>query len=168
MLDFSLSVVYSKSVNVDWDLEAFVRENVDDSEEAVTAIQLLAVEYDDDGANEKFRSVMQGTVCTMGSASQRTMRMYKALGLGTVPLGGTIGSLDCHLGGIEGSCSESAACISWNSRSTDSASSSFLIRSLDRTCQNDEIVTYHRLTHFCLLLLTKMMPSAKPAPPQTF
>ena len=114
----------------DWDLEAFVRENVDDSEEAVTAIQLLAVEYDDDGANEKFRSVMQGTVCTMGSASQRTMRMYKALGLGTVPLGGTIGSLDCHLGGIEGSCSESAACISWNSRSTDSASSSFLISCL--------------------------------------
>jgi hypothetical protein len=75
------------------------------------AIQMLAVEYDDDGVNEKFSTVMQGSFCIVGRASDGLQRAYKTLGLGAIPLGGSAGKLDCHIGGIPGSCGESAACI---------------------------------------------------------
>ena len=95
-----------------WDLQEFVEScQLSSEEDILLALQLLTVEYDDDGTNEKFRSLMQGSVCTIGSASQTTQLMYHKLGLGTVPLGGYVGKLDCHIGGTPGSCSERAAVI---------------------------------------------------------
>jgi hypothetical protein len=96
----------------EWDLKDFVESRrLKSEQEKMAALQLLAVEYDEDGVNEKFGSLMQGTTCIIGSASKETQAMYSALGLGTVPLGGTVGSVDCHIGGVPGSCSERAACI---------------------------------------------------------
>ena len=95
-----------------WDLQEFVEScQLNSEEDVMLALQLLAVEYDDDGTNEKFRSLMQGSVCTIGSASKTTQLMYRKLGLGMVPLGGYVGKLDCHIGGTPGSCSERAALI---------------------------------------------------------
>ena len=95
-----------------WDLQDFVEScRLSSEQDVMVALQLLAVEYDDDGANEKFRSLMQGSICTIGSASKTTQLMYQKLGLGTVPLGGFVGKLDCHVGGTPGSCSERAALI---------------------------------------------------------
>jgi hypothetical protein len=95
-----------------FDLQDFVESSQLSAEQDVmAALQVLAVEYDDDGVNENFRSVVQGTVCVIGSAGKTTQQMYRSLGLGSVPLGGTVGKLDCHIGGVPGSCSERAACI---------------------------------------------------------
>jgi hypothetical protein len=98
-----------------WDLQGFVESNQLESEhETITALQLLAVEYDEDGVNEKFTSIMQGTMCVIGCADQKTQQAYQSLGLGTVPLGGAVGRLDCHIGGVPGSCSEVSACIRYD------------------------------------------------------
>jgi len=95
-----------------WDLQEFVESSeLGPEQDSMTAMQMLAVEYDQDGVNEKFRSVVQGRVCIVGSASECTQRQYTSLGLGSIPLGGAVGSLDCHIGGIPGSCSEHSASI---------------------------------------------------------
>lgn len=92
-----------------WDLQDFVESNdIPSEQDKMEALQLLAVEYDDDGINEKFKCIMQGTVCIIGCASQK---MYEELGLGKVPIGGVCGRTDCHIGGVPGSCSETSACI---------------------------------------------------------
>jgi hypothetical protein len=91
-----------------WDLQDFVGSNELTSEQDMEALQLLAVEYDEDGVNEKFKTILQGTLCIIGSASQKT---YESLGLGRVPVGGVCGKNDCHIGGVPGCCSETAACI---------------------------------------------------------
>jgi hypothetical protein len=97
-----------------WDLQGFVEDSLLDSEhDTMSALQLLAVEYDDDGVNEKFASIIQGTVCAIGCADSKTQQAYRDLGFGTVPLGGTVGRLDCHIGGVPGSCSEVSACIQY-------------------------------------------------------
>jgi hypothetical protein len=117
-----------------WDLQNFVTSsNIKSERDAMAALQLLAVEYDESGTNEKFKTVMQGTVCMIGSASKATQQMYKTLGLGNVPLGGTVGRIDCHVGGVPGSCSEFAACI----RYKPSAASNFQFLSLS----DEDIVT---------------------------
>jgi hypothetical protein len=102
---------------VDWDLQEFFEEQQLSSseQESMAALQLLAVEYDEDGINEKFHCLIQGTLCMIGCAGKLTQEMYTTLGLGSVPLGGTVGNLDCHIGGVPGSCSEEAACIQYNS-----------------------------------------------------
>lgn len=80
----------------------------------VSLVQMLAVEYDDDGMNEKFRSVMQGSVCVIGQASKRMLRQYQEIGGGNVGMGCGVGPLDCHIGGIPGTCSPRAACIRYD------------------------------------------------------
>lgn len=117
-----------------WDLQDFVEScHLNSEDDVMLALQLLAVEYDDDGTNEKFRSLMQGSVCTIGSASKTTQLMYRKLGLGTVSLGGYVGKLDCHIGGTPGSCSERAALIRY--KPTESSEFQF-------TCMSDDdIVT---------------------------
>ena len=94
-----------------WDLQDFLESCRMGSERGMVALQLLAVEYDEDGLNEKFRSLIQGSICMIGSASETTQLMKQKLGLGMVPLGGYVGRLDCHVGGTPGSCSDRAALI---------------------------------------------------------
>jgi hypothetical protein len=95
-----------------WDLQDFVEaSHLASEQDTMAALQLLAVEYDEDGVNEKFRSLLQGTSCVLGCAGKTMMKAYKSLGLGTIPMGASAGRLDCHVGGVPGSCSENAACI---------------------------------------------------------
>lgn len=103
---------------VQWDLARFVESQQQhqqlSEQESMTAIQMLAVEYDEDSVNEKFRTVMQGPVCVIGCASPLMLGQVDSLGLtaaATTLLGGTLGRVDCHIGGIPGSCSEEAAVI---------------------------------------------------------
>jgi hypothetical protein len=114
-----------------WDLQDFLASQ--DSGQDMTVIQMLAVEYDEDGVNEKFASVVQGTVCFIGRASEVLQKAYKNLGLGSIPLGGSVGKLDCHVGGVPGSCGEAVACIRYD----PTEESSFRVSCLS----DDDVVT---------------------------
>ena len=94
------------------DLQGFIEASqLGMKHDATTALQLLAVEYGDCGVHDKFTSIVQGTVCVIGCANKKTQEAYRHLGLETVPVGGAVGKLDCHFGGVPGSCSEISACI---------------------------------------------------------
>lgn len=95
----------------EWDAMSVLNRSGLRSQDLDVARQKLAVEYDDGGLNDRFRSCMLGWVCIIGLASPETENSYEALGLGSPPLGGTIGMIDCHIGGAAGSCGENAACI---------------------------------------------------------
>ena len=64
--------------------------------------------------NVQFRSLMQGAPCFIGKASVAVEQAAVALGFYGSELGGTIGEVDCNIGGIGGSCSVTAACISYS------------------------------------------------------
>ena len=55
--------------------------------------------------------LFKGTTTVIGCASARTQRVYESLGLGTAPIGGAVGLIDCHIGGSSQCCSEASACI---------------------------------------------------------
>ena len=97
--------------NMGWSLEDFVEQSVTDESLAMTAVQVLAAEYDEDGVNEKFRAVLQGSVCILGRATDRMAANYRELVGASIILGSGLGDIDCHIGGIPGTCSERAACI---------------------------------------------------------
>jgi hypothetical protein len=117
-----------------WDATAFVASRYFESdEETNSATRALAAEYGRGGFNERFRTLVQGTICILGSASVRTQTVYASLGLGTVPIGGSVGSIDCHIGGTPSSCCEVSASI----RFMPTASGDFQFSALS----NDDIVT---------------------------
>lgn len=98
-----------------WDLRGFLEKNKLDSEhDMVTALQLLAVEYDDEGVNESFKCFLQGTTCVLGCAGRQMQKAHQEVRLGPVPLGGSIGRIDCHIGGVPGSSTEASACLHFN------------------------------------------------------
>lgn len=97
-----------------WNVDAFLSDQSFESHDAMErASHALRNEYEPGGCNETFRTVLQGTRCVLGLASKRTMRAWEALGLGPIPIGGSIGAIDCHIGGRGGSCSEAAATIAY-------------------------------------------------------
>lgn len=95
--------------NIGWSFPDFVYENR--IQEDFSVVQILAVEYDEDGMNEKFQTVIQGSVCIIGQASKKMLRQFEELGGGSVGMGCGVGALDCHIGGVPGTCSPRAACI---------------------------------------------------------
>ena len=101
-----------------WDLWEFVESRgLSDPQDAEAALQLLAVEYDEDnGVNESFSSVIRGTYIVLGNVSETRQKLHNSLGLGAVPLGGTVGGIDCHIGGVPGSCGERAALIEYDGK----------------------------------------------------
>lgn len=97
-----------------WNVEAFLSTQYFDSVQTLqTATAALNDEYGINRFNDSFRTVVQGTVCVIGRASRRTERAWNRLGLGDIPLGGTIGEIDCNIGGLEDTCSETAATIAF-------------------------------------------------------
>jgi hypothetical protein len=59
-----------------WDLQEFVESShLSSEQDLMAALQLLAVEYDDDGVNERFQSFVQGTVCIICNAGKETQQM---------------------------------------------------------------------------------------------
>ena len=117
-----------------WDPEAYIAKRYYESEsDASEAVKILADEYGSGGYNEKFRTLVQGPSCVIGSATAQTRRIYEELGLGPAPVGGAVGAIDCHIGGTPRSCGELAACI----RYLSTTSGDFQFSSLS----GDDIVT---------------------------
>ena len=95
-----------------WMVETFLPKcDFESDEHEARALALLSDEYDDDGFNVSFRTLLQGSVCVLGRASKVTEQACEQLGLGPPVIGGTIGDIDCNIGGAPNSCSESAAVI---------------------------------------------------------
>ena len=83
----------------------------DSDEDAKRAEAALTAQFGTRGDNESFRTLVQGTITTLGCASYRTQRVYTSFNMGAPPIGGAVGSIDCHIGGSPKFCSESAASI---------------------------------------------------------
>jgi len=108
----SAAMLVGIPADIGWSFPDFITEN--GLHEDVSVVQILAVEYDDDGMNENFRSVIQGSVTIVGQASKRMMRQFQEIGGGNIGMGCGVGPLDCHIGGVPGTCSPRAACIRYD------------------------------------------------------
>jgi hypothetical protein len=95
-----------------WNLDDALEKNASQSSliSRQKAEAALNAEYGPTGLNVSFQTRAQGGTTVIGCASRRMVRVYKMLGLGTPPVGGSIGNIDCNIGG-DSSCSESAAVI---------------------------------------------------------
>ncbi len=83
----------------------------DSDEDAKRAESALIAQFGPSENNENFRTLVQGKITIIGCASYRTQRVYTSFNMGAPPIGGAVGSIDCHIGGSPKSCSESAASI---------------------------------------------------------
>jgi len=101
-------------------------------DEPLTSSNSLRNEYGSDGSNIAFRSVVHGAPCFIGRAGRDIEKAVSSIGFPTIEIGGSIGDIDCNIGGINGSCNEIAACISFSV-----SKESFQISA----CNNDDIVT---------------------------
>ena len=97
-----------------WNVETFASMCDFESEdhESITAIS-LAREYETNGYNERFRTVVQSSVCVMGRTGKALEKICRSIGFDSLPLGGPVGKVDCHIGGVAGSCSETAGTIQY-------------------------------------------------------
>eukprot|EP00934_Nitzschia_sp_Nitz4_P002463 Nitzschia sp. Nitz4//scaffold119_size111653//105250//109419//NITZ4_004214-RA/size111653-augustus-gene-0.231-mRNA-1//-1//CDS//3329533908//2453//frame0 len=95
-----------------WDAAAFLQRRYFASETDAQRAETAIEELGPGGENEEFQTLIQGTLTILGCASYRTIRVYASLlGGATPPVGGAIGSIDCHLGGSSKTCGEAAASI---------------------------------------------------------
>ncbi len=99
-----------------WSMDSFfksVRRNIGGNEEALNAA--LESEFGNGGMNTRFRTIIKGFPCIIGKASKHLEEAASTLGFYGAGLGGTIGDVDCNIGGIDGSCREMSAIISYSS-----------------------------------------------------
>ncbi len=62
----------------------------------------------------RFRSLLSGIPCFIGKASLTLEHAVVSLGFYGSELGGTIGRVDCNIGGIGWSCNEISVCVSYS------------------------------------------------------
>mmetsp|Transcript_8344 Transcript_8344/g.18907 ORF Transcript_8344/g.18907 Transcript_8344/m.18907 type:complete len:1392 (-) Transcript_8344:222-4397(-) len=108
---FGAAMLVGLSIDIGWSLEDFIESNIDDEASRMTAVQVLAAEYDEEGVNEKFRCLIQGSVCVLGRATESMVRVFRKLLGSSIVLGSSMGDIDCHIGGLPFTCSRRAACI---------------------------------------------------------
>jgi len=104
------------SVDFGWNMDSFfksVRRNIGGNEEALNFA--LESEFGNGGMNTRFRTIIKGFPCIIGKASKHLEEAASTLGFYGAGLGGTIGDVDCNIGGIDGSCREMSAIISYSS-----------------------------------------------------
>jgi hypothetical protein len=95
-----------------WNIDSIVNKQYFGSDiERSNATTALTAEFGQDGLNQHFRSLVQGRTTVIGCASSRMKRVYASFGMGSPPIGGPIGTIDCNTGGNSKCCSETAACI---------------------------------------------------------
>ena len=95
-----------------WNIDSIVSKQYFGSVgERRNATAALTEEFGEDGLNQQFRSLVTGGTTVIGCASSRMKRVYSSLGMGSPPMGGSIGAIDCNTGGNSKCCSETAACI---------------------------------------------------------
>jgi hypothetical protein len=109
------------------------RRDFDSRDDSKKAEEALDKEFGPQGDNGTFKTLIQGTLSIIGCASYRTQRVYTAFSAGSPPVGGAVGSIDCHIGGSPKTCSESAAAIRYLPTST----SGFQFSALSK----DDVVT---------------------------
>lgn len=100
------------STSFEWSAEFFVqsiRHRIGQNSDLF--LNTLAAEC---SLNNRFRSLIQGTPCFIGKAPKFLEKASGSLGFYGLEFGGTIGHVDCNIGGIEGSCSDNACCISYS------------------------------------------------------
>ena len=102
-----------------WTLETILSSREFGSQDSTKkAEDALYSEFGPQGDNGTFKSLVQGTLTIMGCASFRTRGVYTFFKVGSPPVGGAVGSIDCHIGGNPKACSESAAAIRYLPTST--------------------------------------------------
>ena len=95
-----------------WNIDSILSKQYFGSEsEKRNATEALTEEFGEDGLNQRFQSLIQGNTTVIGCASSRMKRVYSSMGMGSPPMGGPIGPIDCNTGGNPRCCSETAACI---------------------------------------------------------
>ena len=100
------------SVDVGWNMKSFFEWTQHIIEGNEGALQFaLESEFGKGGINSRFRTVLKGFPCIIGKASKHLEEAASALGFYGTGLGGTVGDVDCNIGGIDGSCSERSAVI---------------------------------------------------------
>ena len=105
-----------KSSSFGWTVSSFLDSVKDDLGKPLLPALKDAMnrEYADEGINNSFRTILQTSVCTLGRAGQHLEDASIALGLGPIEPGATAGHLECNIGGLMQSCSESTARIVYN------------------------------------------------------
>ncbi len=121
------------STDCKWDMAAFIQSTqhlVTGNEELLKCA--LDSEYGAHGINMRFRTVVKGLPCFIGRASKHLEDAASSLGFYGTDLGGTIGDIDCNIGGINGSCQEVGAVLSFSQRNNSFQFSS---------CSNEDAVS---------------------------
>ena len=102
-----------------WTVETYLASQDFASNDGAKKVEeALHSEFGLQGDNGNFKTLVQGTLTIMGCASFRTQRVYSLFKAGSPPVGGAVGSIDCHIGGSPNACSESAAAIRYLPTST--------------------------------------------------
>lgn len=123
-----------------WNIDSIINKQYFGSDiERRNATDLLTAELGKDGLNQQFRCLVQGSTTVIGCASSRMNRVYASLGMGSPPIGGPIGRIDCNTGGSSKCCSETAACIQYVP--TDTGDFQFSALSSDLITMNGQRIT---------------------------
>lgn len=121
------------SLSFGWSVAEYISSQYfESSEREEAATSSLTDEYDSNGYNESFRTVIQGTICVIGRSSKQSERFHSTM-IGNVEIGGSVGKLDCNIGGTMKTCSDEAALI----RYFPTTSSSFQFSAISE----DDLVT---------------------------
>ena len=103
----------------DWKVETFIDQLETDEQLLNKAIQPRAInalksEFSVDGVNARFRTVLQAPVCNIGRVGRDLEAASERFGLGPVELlGGSVGHIECNIGGLRKSCSQIAARVTF-------------------------------------------------------
>ena len=100
-----------------WKIESFIQNAhhiVGNNHEKDSLNYALQSEFGEDGMNTRFQTIIKGFPCIIGKAAKYLEEAASTLGFYGAGLGGTIGDVDCNIGGMDGTCSEMAAIISYD------------------------------------------------------
>ena len=123
-----------------WDIDSVLAKQYFGSDaERKNASRALVEEFGSDGLNQRFRCLVQGSTTVLGCAGSHTKRVYASLGLGSPPIGGPVGRIDCNTGGESRCCGETAACIRYVP--TDTGDFQFSALSSDLITMNGQRIT---------------------------
>ena len=97
-----------------WEIDEFLKSSlhlVDGNKDVLK--RALESEFGKGGMNARFRTIVKGFPCILGKASKYLEEAASTLGFDSKGLGGTIGDIDCNIGGIN-TCGEAEAVIAYS------------------------------------------------------
>jgi hypothetical protein len=99
-----------------WSIDSFVK-SMHQEDQVEWHDLLITALTNENSLNVRFRSLMQRSPCFIGKAPSILEKASETLGFYGLDFGGTVGHIDCNIGGVEDSCSEIACCISYSKKS---------------------------------------------------